>query len=292
MNLKRHSLGIVLLGILLVLVVAKLVSGSLFSYAPDRVQFVVYGQSTRLYSISKKNDVNYFIAYAPDVKIVIPNGYGTYRIGSLSKLTQYEKKPELIAKAFSVATSSFVPYYFYPATSEIYRGETVSPEYRRPSFQEIFFSRSNARLLDRIYLYWKMIAAPSSSFQPLEIELLTSKMQGDTVLSPEVFGEEYKGFFYNKTYRSERYRVQIKYSKSYDTAATIGKILEGNGIRVVDITKSDSNRKQCEIAVEDTHQAQTVRDLSRFFNCVVRQGSPERSDIVLELSSLEQSWEL
>lgn len=292
MNAKRHSLGFILLGVFFILILIKLIRGSLFADAPDRIQFVVYGSSTRLYSISQQDDVNYYIAYSPDVKIVIPNGYGTYRIGSLSKLTQYERKPELIAKAFSAATSSFVEYYFYPASSEIYYGEQSSKAYRQPSFEEIFFSKSNARLLDRIYLYWRMTTSAPASFQPLDIELLTVRQHGDTILSPDVFGEEYKGFFYNRTYRSERLRVQIKYSNKYDTAVMIGKILEGNGIRVVDIMQSKSSLKQCRVMVKNLPQARTVHDLTRFFDCSLVQGSPERSDIILELNDLEKGWEL
>lgn len=292
MSVKHHSFGFVLLLIFLVIITLKLLSGSLFVYAPERIQFVVYGQNTRLYSISKQDDVNYYVAYAPDVKVVIPNGYGTYRIGSLSKLTRYERKPELISKAFSAATSSFVTYYFYPANGDVYYGEDASKDYRKPTVQELFFSKSNARLLDRVYLFWRMTVAPTVSFQPLDIELLTSKQNNDRILSPDVFGDEYRGYLYNRTYRSERLRVQIKYSNNYDTAVMIGKILEGNGIRVVDIAQANNDLKRCSIIVKNSLQAQTVHDVSTFFGCNVRQGSVERSDIILELGTLEKSWEL
>lgn len=291
-NRNKHSFGFLLLSIFVILILLKLLAGSLFLKSSDRIQFVVYGQDTRLYSLSPKGNINYYVGYDPDLKVQVPNGYGAYRIGALSKLIAYEKKPELLSKAFSVATSSFVTYYFYPSSSEIYYSDKVAQNYKAPSFTEIMLYKSNARLLDRVYLYFHILQASPSSFQNLDIALLTKKNQLQTYLSSEAFGKEYKGFFYNKTYRTERVSVQIKYTKNYDTAAAIGKILEGNGIRVVDIATSDSKPKKCTITTASAANSQTVEDIRRVFNCDLVKVGADTSDIIFNLGSVETEWEL
>lgn len=287
-----HSFGLLLLGIFAVLILLKLFTGSLFLNSSDRIQFVVYGQETRLYSLSPKGNINYYVGYDPDLKIEVPNGYGTYRIGALSKLIAYEKKPELLNKSFSVATSSFVTYYFYPSSSEIYYSNDVPQTYKAPSLSEIMLYKSNARLLDRVYLYLHILQASPSSFQNLDMDLLTKKIQNQKHLSAEAFGKEYRGFFYNKTYRMERLSVQIKYTKSYDTAAAIGKILEGNGIRVVDISVSEVIPKNCSLTTNSAAKSKTVEDIRRVFNCTLTKDKADTSDIIFNLGATETEWEL
>ena len=289
---RKHSFGFLLLGIFSVLILLKLLSGSLFLKSSDRIQFVVYGQNTRLYSLSPKGNINYYVGYDPDLKVVVPNGYGTYRIGALSRLISYEKKPELLSKAFSVATSSFVTYYFYPSSSEIYYSNEVPHSYKAPSFIEIMLYKSNARLLDRIYLYLQILQASPSSFQNLDIGLLTKKIQKQTYLSSDAFGKEYKGFFYNKTYRTERQTVQIRYTKNYNSAVAIGKILEGNGIRVVDISATGNQPQRCNVTTTTAIESKTVEDMVRVFNCDLINGKADTSDILFNLGGAEQEWEL
>ncbi len=292
MSGRNHSFGFLLLGVFSILILLKLLTGSLFLRSSDRIQFVVHGQNTRLYSLSPKGSINYYVGYDPDLKVEVPNGYGTYRIGALSRLISYEKKPELLSKAFSVATSSFVNYYFYPSSSEIYYSDDVPQTYKAPSFSEIMLYKSNARLLDRVYLYLQILQASPSSFQNLDIDLLTKKIQTQTYLSSDAFGKEYRGFFYNKTYRMERLSVQIRYTKNYNTAAVIGKILEGNGIRVVDISAYGDQPKRCSITTSTAIKSKTVEDIGRVFNCDVIKGKADTSDILFSLGSAEREWEL
>ncbi len=289
---RQHSFGFLLLGIFSVLIFIKLMTGSLFFHSPDRIQFVVYGQDTRLYSLSPSGNINYYVGYDPDLKVEVPNGYGTYRIGALSRLISYEKKPELLSKAFSVATSSFVSYYFYPSSNEIYYSNDVERSYKAPTFKELMLYKSNARFLDRVYIYLQILQTSPSSFQNLDIGILTKKIQNQTHLSAEAFGKEYKGFFYNKTYRTERLSVQIKYTKNYDTAAAMGKILEGNGIRVVDISVSDSQPKKCNVTTTTASRTKTVEDIRRVFSCDLITGNADTSDIIFNLGSAETEWEL
>jgi hypothetical protein len=289
---RKHSFGYLLLIVFIVIIFIKLISGSLFAHAPDRLQFVVYGQDTKLYSLSHNGDNNYYIGYSPDLKVEVPNGYGSYRIGALSKLIAYEKKPELLSKAFSVATSSFVTYYFYPSKTEIYYADETPQTYRAPSFTELMMYKSNARLLDRIYLYLQVLQTSPSSFQNLDIGLLTKKVQQSIHLSSDAFGQEYKGFFYNRTYRTERFTVQIKYTNNYNTAVAIGKILEGSGVRVVDISEEKVKTKNCTIVTDTAVGSRTVVDLSAVFHCDVKRAKVDTSDILFILGSVEKEWEL
>lgn len=292
MTKRNHSFGFLLLGIFGVLIFIKLLNGSLFLNSPDRIQFVVYGQDTKLYSLSHRDDINYYVGYNSDLKIKVPGGYGAYRIGALSKLIEYEKKPELLSRAFSVATSSYVTYYFYPSKNEIYYSNNNVDTYKAPTLKELFLYKSNARLLDRLYLYLQVLQTSSGSFQNLDIGLLTKKIQESNYLSSDAFGKEYKGFFYNRTYRTERLSVQIKYTKDYDTAVAIGKILEGNGIRVVDVSKTESKSEQCLITSSKLSSLDTIRDTISIFNCKLKSSKAETSDIIFTLGSVEREWEL
>ena len=152
--------------------------------------------------------------------------------------------------------------------------------------------KSNARFLDRVYIYLQILQTSPSSFQNLDIGILTKKIQNQTHLSAEAFGKEYKGFFYNKTYRTERLSVQIKYTKNYDTAAAMGKILEGNGIRVVDISVSDSQPKKCNVTTTTASRTKTVEDIRRVFSCDLITGNADTSDIIFNLVPAETECEL
>jgi hypothetical protein len=107
------------------------------------------------------------------------------------------------------------------------------------------------------------------------------------------FFKNYQGLFYKKTYRQENLTVQIFYTKKYNVADLISQILEGEGIRVVDISNKESDlKKGCRVYYSSKNKSQTVLDIGRFFDCFLEKKETPISDIIIILGSLEKNWEV
>lgn len=262
---------------------------SLFIKHPDRINVVVYGQKTALYSLGKTDRINYFTYIYPDLKVVVPGGYGYYRVGALGKLISLEKEPELMTRIFSAATSSFVNYYFYPKSEAIYYGGRQTDEIFLPSAKQIWFDASNASLLDRLYLWLTFATAKKSDFSNIDTYPV-KKQQQEKILDESNLAKRYQGFFYHRTYREEKRTVQIVYSKDYNSAVIVSRILEGSGVRVVDISQEDNQPEVCTLTEEGERFSQTAKDLVTFLHCKLISGKARVSDIILELGDQEQVW--
>lgn len=248
---------------------------------------VFYGPKTVFYSIAF-DDINYRLLFPSDVAILVPGGYGYYKAGAVGKLVALEKKPDLFRKTFSANSFSFTDLYFFPKDLTVYNNS--AEEAVIPSFKEIFFSSSNANFFDRIFIFSRFIDKRSSQFKTINV-LPIEVAGGKKVLNREDFFKGYQGFLYKKTYRNEQLTVQIIYTKSYKTATLISQILEGEGIRVVDLTLSTKINKDCLlIEKKEGTFSQTAKDIGSFFGCQLRKGEPEISDIIFILGSLEKEW--
>ena len=267
---------IILPAIVLVLAVGYLlfknITASVFLRSQDKINLVFYGENARLFSLDSK-DVNYAINFPADAAVLVPGGYGQYRVGALSKLVDLEDKPELFRRAFSTAAGAFVDLYFYPPETKIFYEEKKEAGYG-PSFREIFFSKSNANLVDRLFSFLNLTAQSKQTYKfidPLE---------------------RTQGVFYKKTYRKEALNVQIIYTKIYETATLISNLLDGEGIRVVDLSREEKPVTGCElITKKDRFNSQTVSGLQKFFNCRIVEGKAAFSDIILKLGRLEEDWQ-
>lgn len=283
----RRIVYFILLGLFLVLL-ARWFAGSLFLNAPDRFQIVVYGSDSRVYSIDTHGDSHYIIHFAPDEKIGVPGGYGFYRVGALGKLVSLEKDPNILAKAFSVASSTFVTHSFYPPDGELYYGGQVSRDVGMPTATELLRNPSNANIFDRLYLFLHFLRVKKNDYLLLRSRGDSQDKNGARVFVPENFSKETEGFLYNPAYRRERQTVQIIYTKSYNTARTIASILEGGGIRVVDISQDEGDNSKCRISGGE--KTETGRVLSRFFGCPLESGKNEVSDILFDIRGIEDAW--
>lgn len=270
---------------------------SLFFSRKDRINVVVYGKDTLFYSFGRTDRVHYFISFPPDIKISVPGGYGKYRVGGIGRLAFQEKKPWLIQTSFSTVASATVDLYFYDNLSEIYYGVSGIPDSKVsvPSLSSIFFMRSNGNMFDRIFL--ALLTAGRRGNQIVPIVYTSLDTEGEDILKDRDFGKKYLGYLFNKTFRSEKRSVQIHYSNravqnnNYRTALVISRIIEGDGIRVVDITE-DTPHTQCEIVESGQVFSRSAKHMALFFGCPLRSGNVESSDIALYLGSLEKSWEM
>lgn len=290
-NIRKstHRVLYILLSLALLSFLVVSIANSLFINHPDRINVVFYGEKTAFYSWGKTDNINYFTYVYPDLKIVIPGGYGYYRVGALGKLVSLEKKPDLFIRGFSAATSTLVNFYFYPPGDKIYYGNENSPSVFFPSQGQIWFGASNTSLLDKIYFWLMFVSAKKSDFANLSTDVVKNHQQ-DRLLDENGLSKRYQGFFYQKTYRNEKKSVQIIYTNEYKSALIINRILEGSGIRVVDISQENKQPRVCIVSEDERSFSQTARDLSKFFHCNLTRAKTRVSDIILELGDQETIW--
>ncbi|OGK32983.1 hypothetical protein A3F58_03940 [Candidatus Roizmanbacteria bacterium RIFCSPHIGHO2_12_FULL_37_9b] len=295
-NLFRiSSFGLRIFPILIIIYfVGREFYSSAFFQKRDRVNVVFSEEKIGFYSLGLTDNVNYFLSFFPDLEAAVPGGYGYYRLGALAKLTSLERSLDLFKKTYSTLTSSFVDFYFYPSASsdkiEIFFGKEKK-DFLRPRFYLIFFGKSNALFFDRLFLYLQFLGKTEGQFKT--ITSIPTKKEGNRVIfSSKDFFESYQGIFYKRTYRTEQRNVQIIYTKSYKTAQLLGQILEGEGIRVVDLSQTGEKTKECEIVEDKKKFTETAKSLSQFLGCQLVKGKTEAYDIMLKLGEVEEKWEI
>lgn len=269
---------------------------SLFFKAPERVGVVLYGPQTYVYLLSS-NSASYRLKFSHDQKIPVPGGYGLYRVGSLGKLSTLEADPSLLSRAFSITTSSFVPYYFYPdKLDQVYDKESAGTALLTDlPLNRIFLDKSNANFLDRIYFALFFSRLGTAHLIDLDPEIYTTKNEfNEKIFDDDSYLQNTAGYFYTKRFRLENATVQILYNESYETGERLGTLLDGMGIRVVDIAQNPRSNgvEPCRIVVEADLFPYTTQALSDFFGCPVERGNVEVSDILFILGNRERQWEI
>ena len=285
--LKRSSIIFVFLLICLLYYLFKLVSSSVFLKGRDKINVVFYGERTRFYSLDRKN-ISYLLFFSNLVKVIVPGGYGKYKVGAIGKLASLEKKPEIVKKTFSAITSSLVDLYFYQKKTAIYYDNTDLKQ--TPTFKEIFLTNSNANLIDRLFLLHIFLTNGKENFQVIDLRPFESGSNND-IFDQNSFYKKIQGSFFQRTYRNHDVNVQIIYANSYKTAQLISQMIEGEGIRVVDLSNQNKILSSCLlIANKNTIMTKTYQHLEDFFKCKTQVGETTVSDIILELGNLEKEW--
>ncbi len=288
---NRIKYVLVVLILLLIIVIGNELRQSLFFKNPERVNFAVYGKYPVVYSLGIKDKTNYKIMFYPDLKVQIPGGYGLYRVGAIGKLVKLEGVPSIFKKVFSSAVFSFIDFYFYPSGEEIYYGQNdkIEDKFKPLSF---FSLKSNASFFDKVYLSMILYLRRKSDFNTLDL-ISDASSNKDEILSVDDLYKHNLGYLYKSLYRKEKRNIQIIYTKKYETAVNLSRIIEGSGIRVVDISVGKvDNMKDCKVIEGADRFSQTAIDLSAFFNCHLEKGKTDVSDIIFNLDSAEKDWEI
>ncbi len=297
MNTIHHKValyvGLALCVLILLYICINQFLSSAFFLTNDRVNILFYSEIPVYFSFDRNGEVHYATSFQSEGRVAIPGGYGTYRLGGIGKLVLIDKNPDLLNKSFSRITGSMLNYYFYPQTNMVYYG--TKDGVHLPLWTDIFLANSNANIFDRLYVWFQFMGKRSTDFQEIKIKKIQS---GDEILLSDVtFAEQYLGYFYQKKLRKENKTVQILYQSSYIAATNISRIIDGEGMRVVDIDisskpKVKSQKSQCGV-IENTKNgySKTAIKIASFFHCDLLIGKGRVSDIVLELGSIEKSWE-
>lgn len=292
---KKNKVLYLIVGVSLTLYILfigiRAFTNSLFFDSKDRINLVVYGQNPAFYSLAIQESRDYIVYFPADLKVQVPGGYGSYRVGSLGKLISLEKKPALYQKTFSLATSSFVNFYFYPDDGEVYYGEGTKDNFRKFTLKDFFFMKSNATFLDRVYLSAFVLNKNIDNFRVLRY-IESERVQDDEFFEAGEFTKKSIGLFYQKTYRNDKKTIQIAYNKEYETAESISNTLEGNGIRVSDITLNLQPKKECLVREVSAEHSITAKNIAEFFNCTLVVGNTDVYDIIFELGDRAKDWEV
>jgi len=300
MNTVHHKtalrLGIMMCMVVVAVILLRQLFESAFFIKDDRVNTLFYSARPIYFSLEKGGEVHYVTTFNAESRTAVPGGYGVYRMGALGKLIVLEKNPELLKRTFSRITGSMIDYYFYPPSEEIYYGSKEGVNI--PSFGDIFFLSSNANLFDRIYIYIQFIGKHKADFEEIHIKKIQT---GDSILLSDItFARQFLGFFYHKTLRKENKTVQLLYKESYIAARSMSRVIDGEGIRVVDIDTNPSFAKATAgkqnspcVVMENTQTSysRTAEEIAQFFHCILIKGKGRVSDIVVELGKIEGEWE-
>lgn len=265
----------------------KAYTSSLFYSKKDRVNIVFYGPHTSVYSFGLSDNQDYVIPFSTDLKIDIPGGYGKYRVGSIGKLAKLDKKNTLYTDTFSLASLSFVEYYFTDDKTDIYYDvPTPTKEDLKISGNTILFSKSNTNFFDRIYLAGVVTSRERENFKVID-DLLSG--------GEESYSKRSLGLFFQKIYRNENKNIQMFYKNNYKLAEKMSSVIEGNGIRVSDISQSEKMSGNCRVIenLSTKEYSQTAIEIASFFHCEKKKEAiGEVYDIIFELGNLEKTWEI
>jgi hypothetical protein len=250
----------------------------------DRINVAFFGEEATILSFGLTDNVNYIVSLSHEQKIMIPGGYNEYPLGSLGKLVAIEKDPSILQRTFSSMTSAYVNYYVSPKKPEVYeKPDTDEPTYQKLDLiTRIFSSKNmtNMNVFDKMYVGY----------------LIAKRRQQDYVVlrgaSEKSFQKKYKGFYNHQSLREEGLEVKILYH-NYKSAVTLSRIIEGQGIRIVDLSPTSRvDFQNCLIRSNLTRSSQTIRFLQHAFHCSLEQGETEGVDIVLYLGKeIENLWE-
>lgn len=288
-NIFEFYIVILLFAFLFLIFVYKEITSSVFLKGRDKINVVFYGERTRFYSLDQKN-INYVLTFSNLVKVIVPGGYDKYNVGSIGKLASLEKKPDIVKKTFSAMTSTFVDLYFYQKKTTIYYNNSSVEQ--TPTFMEIFLTNSNANLIDKFFLLYIFSTNNKENFQTIDLSPFESAGE-NSLFDYNSFYKKFQGSFFQRTYRKYDINVQIIYTKSYKTAQLVGQMIEGEGIRVVDLSNQEKIQRGCLlIANKDTIASKTFQRLQGFLKCKSQIGETTVSDIILELGDLEKEWEV
>ncbi len=262
----------------------------------DRINVVLYGASPVLVSVGVTDGVHYVIPFSHEDSVTVSGGYGRYRVGALGKLAHLEKDPELISRTFASMISAYVDYSIAPKDTKIYSDvKDVQPEFDAYTVMKHVFSSTytfDGNIFDKIYLVYTLAHYREQDFAVLK-GTFKEDAQGEIIFSEKRFLKKYRGFFYHQSLRDEAEEVKLVY-RSYSSAVTLSRIIEGQGVRVVDLSEDESIKspESCVITSVQEAPSKTVHYLAHIFGCSTQVGKVEGADIQISLGSrLSEKWE-
>lgn len=296
-----------ILGLFLYIIfaVVRTFTNSLFFKVDDRINLIFYRQQPVFISLGRRDNVNYFTSFDVELKVKVPGGHGRYKIGSIGRLADLEGSEDLIKRTFSSIVSTNVDFYFYPHDVVIYNNEpSVEKSLAIPklSLVDVFLNlryKTNANFINRAFIFFYLAQKRGGDFTYINSSVIERYPQKekdkDKILSEKNFFVKFQGFFYQKRLREEEKNVQIYYNK-YSAAQTLNRIIGGEGIRVIDLTRQKNLPKKCQVVEKNDAKNKKFSGTARFladeYACDLVKGTVDVADVRFILgSSQEALWE-
>lgn len=255
----------------------------------DRIQVLVYdGKAATVTSFDMRDGVDYQILFDAKTSVTVPGGYKQYEVENIGKLSYLEKDPLLILRTFSSAISSMVDVIVYPSRDVSFSSQRFSVITSLIRFSQ----NSNLNFLERMYL---AIILSGHRDKPIEIKDVDSRNEKG-IFDEKHFAKTYRGYLYHTSLRDENKAVIATYNTSHLAADRVSRILEGEGIRVVDISQNNKKDDEsfCQITLSEHRQGMEVTKnfLQNTFGCIIEPTSTIDEALILNIGEqMEKKWE-
>lgn len=267
----------VILIFILLMYSIQTVRQSLFFSSRNRVSIAVLAPHVFVASYDKRTAITNVIYFNADAQVTVPGGYGWYNLSSLPLLGKIEHKEFAIARhAFEELVGAPVDAVVIPVGSDIV-DESTEP------FIEWFFAKrrsflaplsSQYKLSDHNIIDWyffRTILATRKDklvFVDGSAGLVQTKKNG-LRYSAEKLDLTVKGFLY-WTYPSVGGSVNIFVSQEQYSAGTrIGRIVEGTGMKVLDVQTVQKAPDTCMLIGASQHR-NALYSLANYFGCSIK----------------------
>lgn len=272
---NKVSVGFIVLFLLILFFIIQQLQQSILFNHKDRINIIIYDAEPILYSLGTQDDVHYKGVFDPQISFIIPGGYGNYQIKSLDELSRLEKKPKMIQQAFSSLISASIDYYYYPSNQKDLSWSNT----------KLIKYRTNANIIDKILIYFMISNKKSSDFSPINF----NRLSYNSKTIEEYFFKEYQGYFYQNDLRTENKNVQLIFH-TRSSINTLSRMIEGDGVRIVDLAYHDKIGKGCTIITNSLAPA-TKHYFASLYGCIIEKGDTEGQDMSIELGSdIEREW--
>lgn len=260
-------------------VVWRFIATSSLLSSRERVTIGVYTAHPFVLSYNKHSNIVTVVWFNPRARVYVPGGYRWYPLGSVVLLDSIEKKKgELVRRMFEELVGAPVDFVVMPRAA----GPLSEPT---DSFVT-FFYRERGRLLPLIGGRYKLSSGNSidgmllsNILRSRNDKLLFVDASSSTTTSPKKSdGLQYnsdkldqvlKGYLYWPSIDStNNVRLEVGDTQYYGAAQRIGRIIEGMGIKVIDIAKSNTNttKEGCSVYYGPAKKTQAMA-LAEHFNC-------------------------
>ncbi|MCR4329363.1 MAG: hypothetical protein NUV65_02340 [Candidatus Roizmanbacteria bacterium] len=266
-----------ILAFVLLLGVIQTVRQSLFFSSRNRISIAVLAPHAFVLSYDKKTSIANVIYFNTSAQVTVPGGYGWYSLNSVPLLEEIEHKGFVIARhTFEELVGAPIDAVIMPTHSDII-DESSDPfiEWfltKRRSFLAPLsrqYKISTRNLIDW-YFFRSILATRKDKlvFVDGSTGLVQTKKNGMRY-SAEKLDLTVKGFLY-WTYPSSDGAVNVYTTQELYSAGTrIGRIIEGAGMKVLDVETVEHTPDTC-ILIGASQHKNTFSSLARYFGCSIK----------------------
>lgn len=264
----------------------------------ERISLVVSCQPLAVFSYSSYEPDLVSVLAPEDTQIEAIYGYGKYKLSSIPKLENLEKRrllAESVEQALGVPIEGFIAYKDCRIGKE-----TDLKDLFLKSISSAFLGKGETNLSrwDLVRLFLAARDVKKSSVRRLDLEVLgvleeVTLPDGSQVweISPEKFDLKLKEHFRDEKARREGLAVEVLNGTDHPGLAEgAARILVSMGLKVVGVGNAPEKRQSCVLLGSgESKKSYTAKRLRRIFGCKFYEEAPERADLSLILG--EAYWQ-